>query len=248
MFSVPSHAAASSSVPASVHSPASLSDPSPRERATPSRQSSQRSQFKSSLLAEHESASDSDVLGLESEVVEISSGDEGSRSPAVPSSGDVEEKTEDVIVDSPVQEVPSSQSSGRVLSLTPGSGPVIRLSSEASPADGPIPVLRQAPLQTPSDTSAAPLTHSRPGVVIVSTFTPGFDPRSTIPSPDIPVPVHGVQPIVRSSAKLPCPPTRSSTSGSTRELLVRDHLRACSDANWRSSRRPMQHRGHHRLR
>ncbi|KAG3124198.1 hypothetical protein PI126_g23360 [Phytophthora idaei] len=103
MFPVPSLAAASSSVPASAHSPASLSDPSPRERATPSRQSSQRSQFKSSLLAEQESASDSDVLGLESEVVEISSGDEGSRSPAVPSSGDVEEKTEDVTVDSPVQ-------------------------------------------------------------------------------------------------------------------------------------------------
>ncbi|KAG3162749.1 hypothetical protein PI124_g6356 [Phytophthora idaei] len=203
MFSVPSHAAASSSVPASVHSPASLSDPRPRERATRSRQSSQRSQFKSSLLAEQESASDSDVLGLESEVVEISSGDEGSRSPAVPSSGDVEEKTEDVTVDSPVQEVPSSQSSGRVLSLTPGSGPVIRLFSEASPAAGSIPVPSQAPLQTPSDTSSAPLTHSRPGVVIVSTFTPGFDPRSTIPSSDIPVPVHGVQPIVRSSAKLP---------------------------------------------
>ncbi|KAG3149445.1 hypothetical protein PC128_g23413 [Phytophthora cactorum] len=177
MFSASSHAAASSSVPASVHSPASLSDP--------------------------RGCLDSDVLGLESEVVEISSGDEGSRSPAVPSSGDVEEKTEDVTVDSPVQEVPSSQSSGRVLSLTPGSGPVIRLSSEASPADDPIPVLSQAPLQTPSDTSAAPLTHSRPGVVIVSTFTPGFDPRSTIPSSDIPVPVHGVQPIVRSSAKLP---------------------------------------------
>ncbi|KAG3011155.1 hypothetical protein PC121_g15978 [Phytophthora cactorum] len=177
MFSASSHAAASSSVPASVHSPASLSDPSPRERARPSRQSSQRSQFKSSLLAEQEAASTA--------------------------IGDVEEKTEDVTVDSPVQEVPSSQSSGRVLSLTPGSGPVIRLSSEASPADDPIPVLSQAPLQTPSDTSAAPLTHSRPGVVIVSTFTPGFDPRSTIPSSDIPVPVHGVQPIVRSSAKLP---------------------------------------------
>ncbi|KAG2965173.1 hypothetical protein PC118_g19897 [Phytophthora cactorum] len=177
MFSASSHAAASSSVPASVHSPASLSDPSPRERARPSRQSSQRSQFKSSLLAEQEAASTA--------------------------IGDVEEKTEDVTVDSPVQEVPSSQSSGRVLSLTPGSGPVIRLSSEASLADDPIPVLSQAPLQTPSDTSAAPLTHSRPGVVIVSTFTPGFDPRSTIPSSDIPVPVHGVQPIVRSSAKLP---------------------------------------------
>ncbi|KAG3074006.1 hypothetical protein PI125_g22114 [Phytophthora idaei] len=103
MFPVPSHAAASSSVPASAHSPSSLSDPSPRERATPSRQSSQRSQFKSSLFAEQESASDSDVLGLESEVVEIYSGDEGPRSPAVPSSGDVEEKTEDVTVDSPVQ-------------------------------------------------------------------------------------------------------------------------------------------------
>ncbi|KAG2987494.1 hypothetical protein PC123_g24102 [Phytophthora cactorum] len=203
MFSVPSHAAASSSMPASAHSPASLSDLSPRERATPSRQSSQRSQFKSSLLAEQESASDSDVLGLESEVVEISSGDEGSRSPAVPSSGDVEEKTEYVTVDSPVQEVTSSQSSGRVISLTPGSGPVIRMSSEASPAAGLIPVPSQAPLHTPSDTSAAPLTRSRPGVVIVSTFTPGFDPRSTIPSSDIPVPVHGVQPIVRSFAKLP---------------------------------------------
>ncbi|KAG3232753.1 hypothetical protein PI124_g22168 [Phytophthora idaei] len=179
MFPVPSHAAASSSVPALAHSPASLSGPSPRERATPSRQSSQRSQFKSSLLAEQESASDSDVLGLESEVVETSSGDEGSRSPAVPSSGDVEEKIEDVTVDLPVQEVTTS------------------------PAAGPIPVPSQAPLQTPSDTSAAPLPQSRPGVVIVSTFTPGFDPRSTILSSDIPVPVHGVQPIVRSSAKLP---------------------------------------------
>ncbi|RAW19864.1 hypothetical protein PC110_g23694, partial [Phytophthora cactorum] len=128
--------------------------------------------------ASHPSApvSDCDVLGLESEVVEISSGDEGSRSPAVPSSGDVEEKTEDVTVNSPVQEVPSLQSSGRVLSLTLGSGPVILLSSEASPAAGPISVPSQAPLQTPSDTSAAPLTHSRPGVIIVSTFTPGFDP------------------------------------------------------------------------
>ncbi|KAG3235242.1 hypothetical protein PI124_g19723 [Phytophthora idaei] len=203
MFPVPSHAAASSSVPALAHSPAYLSVPSPRERATPSRQSSQRSQFKSSLLAEQESASDSDVLGLESEVVEISSGDEGSRPPGVPSSSDVEEKTEDVTVNSLAQEVPSSQPSGRVLSLTPGSGPVIRLSNAASPAAGPIPVPSQAPLQTPSDTPAAPLTHSRPGVVIVSTFTPGFDPRSTIPSSDIPVPVHGVQPIVRSSAKLP---------------------------------------------
>ncbi|KAF1785921.1 hypothetical protein GQ600_3293 [Phytophthora cactorum] len=115
----------------------------------------------------------------------------------------VEEKTEDVTVDSPVQEVPSSQPSGRVLSLTPGSGPVIWPSSEASPAAGPIPVSSQALLQTPSDTSAAPLTLSRPGVVIVSTFTPGFDPRSTIPSSDIPVPVHGVQPTVRSSEKLP---------------------------------------------
>ncbi|KAG3183681.1 hypothetical protein PC128_g14055 [Phytophthora cactorum] len=144
MFPVPSHAAASSSVPASAHSPASLSGPSPRERATPSLQSSQRSQLKPSLLAEQESASDSDVLGLESEVVEVSSGDEGSRSPAVPSSGDVEAKTEYVTVDSPVQEVPSSQPSGRVLSLTPGSDPVIRLSSEASPAAGPIPVPSQA--------------------------------------------------------------------------------------------------------
>ncbi|KAG3136363.1 hypothetical protein PC128_g25913 [Phytophthora cactorum] len=203
MFPVPSHAAASSSVPASAHSPASLSGPSPRERATPSRQSSQRSQFKSSLLAEQESASDSDVLGLESEIVEVSSGDEGSRSSAAPSSGDVEEKTEDVIVDSPVQEVPSLQPSGCVLYLTPGSGPVIRPSSEASPAAGPIPAPSQAPLQTPSDTSAAPLSHSRPGVVYLSTFTPGFNPRSTIPASDIPVPVHGVQPIVRSSAKLP---------------------------------------------
>ncbi|KAG4053972.1 hypothetical protein PC123_g10901 [Phytophthora cactorum] len=144
MFPVPSHAAASSSVPASAHSPASLSGPSPRERATPSLQSSQRSQLKPSLLAEQESTSDSDVLGLESEVVEVSSGDEGSRSPAVPSSGDVEAKTEYVTVDSPVQEVPSSQPSGRVLSLTPGSDPVIRLSSEASPAAGPIPVPSQA--------------------------------------------------------------------------------------------------------
>ncbi|KAG3119464.1 hypothetical protein C6341_g27409 [Phytophthora cactorum] len=177
MFPVPSHAAASSSVPASAHSPASLSGPSPRERATPSRHSSQRSQFKSSLLAEQESASDSDVLGLESEVVEISSGDEGSRSPAVPSSGDVEEKTEDVTVDLPVQEATTKHRQQLVPS--------------------------QAPLQRPSDTSGAPLTHSRPGVVLVSTFTPGFDPRNTIPSSDIPVPVHGVQPIVRSSAKLP---------------------------------------------
>ncbi|KAG6942992.1 hypothetical protein JG687_00018734, partial [Phytophthora cactorum] len=47
------------------------------------------------------------------------------------------------------------------------------------------------------------LSHSRPGVVYLSTFTPGFNPRSTIPASDIPVPVHGVQPIVRSSAKLP---------------------------------------------
>ncbi|KAG3152087.1 hypothetical protein PI126_g10697 [Phytophthora idaei] len=108
MFPVPLHAVASSSVTASAHSPASLSGPSPRDRATPSRQSSPRSQFKSSLLAEQGSASDSDVLGLESEVVEVSSGDEGSRSPAALSGGDVEEKTEEVIVDSPVQEVPSS--------------------------------------------------------------------------------------------------------------------------------------------
>ncbi|KAG3072430.1 hypothetical protein PI124_g3262 [Phytophthora idaei] len=203
MFPIPSHAAASSSVPASVHSPASLSGPSLRERATPSRQSSQRSQFKSSLFAEQESASDGDVLGLEFEVVEVYSGDEGSRSPAAPSSGDAEEKIEDVIVDSPAQEVPSSQPSGRVLSLAPGSGPVIRPSTEASPTAGPIPASSQALLQTPSDPSAAPRTHSRPGVVIVSTFAPGFDFRSTIPSTDIPVPVHGVQPIVRSSAKLP---------------------------------------------
>ncbi|KAG4044444.1 hypothetical protein PC123_g20112 [Phytophthora cactorum] len=203
IFPIPSHAAAYSSVPALVHSPASLSGPSPRERATPSRQSSQRSQFKSSLLAEQVSGSDSDVLGLEFDVVEVSSGDEGSRSPASPSSVDAEEKIVDVIVDSPAQEVPSSQPSGRVLSLTPGSGPVIRPSSEASPAAGPIPVSGQALLQTPSDTSAAPRTHSRPGVVIVSIFAPGFDPCSTIPSTDIPVPVHGVQLIVRSSAKLP---------------------------------------------
>ncbi|KAG3060412.1 hypothetical protein PI124_g21683 [Phytophthora idaei] len=203
MFSVSSRAAASSSVPVSAHSPASLSGSSPRERATPSHQSFRRSQFKSSLLAEQESASDRDVLGLVSEVIEVSSGDESSQSPAAPSGGNVEEKTEDVIVDSPVQQVPSSQPSGRVLSLTRGPGPVIRPSSKASPAAGPIPVPSQAPLRTPSNTSAAPLTHSRPGVVIVSTFAPGFDPRSTIPSPDIPVPVHGVQPIVRSSAKLP---------------------------------------------
>ncbi|KAG6949956.1 hypothetical protein JG688_00014413, partial [Phytophthora aleatoria] len=130
---------------------------------------------------EQEYASDSDVLGLEFEVVEVSSGDEGSQSPAAPSSGDAEEKIEDVIVDSPAQEVPSSQPSGRVLSLTPGSGPVIRPSREASPAAGPIPVSSQTLLQTPSDT-----------VVIVSTFAPGFDPRSTIPSTDIPVPAHGV--------------------------------------------------------
>ncbi|KAG3009240.1 hypothetical protein PC121_g16607 [Phytophthora cactorum] len=176
------------------------------------------SSFKSSLLAEQESASNSDVLGLESEVVEVSSGDEGLRSSTAPSSGDVEEKTEDVIVDSPVQEVPSSQPSGNVLSLTPGSGPVIRPSSEASPAAGPIPAPSQVPLQTPSDTSAAPLTHSRSGVVIVSTFTPGFDPRSTIPSSDIPVPVHGVQPIVRSSANLP---------SSTNPIVdLRFHMRA----------------------
>ncbi|RAW25897.1 hypothetical protein PC110_g17692 [Phytophthora cactorum] len=132
----------------------------------------------------------------------------------------VEEKTEDVTVDSPVQEVPSSQPSGRVLSLTPGSGPVIWPSSEASPAAGPIPVSSQALLQTPSDTSAAPLTLSRPGVVIVSTFTPGFDPRSTIPSSDIPVPVHGVQPTVRSSEKLP---------SSTNPIVdLRFHKRAAS--------------------
>ncbi|KAG3155446.1 hypothetical protein PC128_g22074 [Phytophthora cactorum] len=252
MFSVPSHAAASSSVTASVHSPASLSDPSPHERATTSHQSSQRSQFKSSLLADQESVSDSDVRGQESEVVEISSGGEGSRSPAFPSSGDVEEKTEDVTVDSPVQEVPSSQSSGRVLSLTPGSGPVIRLSSEASPAAGSIPVPSQASLQTPSDTSAAPLTHSRSGVVIVSTFTPGFDPRNSIPSSDISVPVHGVQTIVRSSAKLPT---------STNPIVdLRLHKRAaqrcwfaiiCARVPTPISGQtvaPMQHRGHHRLR
>ncbi|KAG3010097.1 hypothetical protein PC120_g15253 [Phytophthora cactorum] len=167
MFPVPSHAATSSSAPASadiqLHSPA---------------------QFTSSLLAERESASDSDVLGLESEVVEVSSGDGGSRSPAAPSGGDVEEKTEDIVVDSPVQEIPSSQSSGR-RSIASGWR---RSSVESSAA---------------SSTSSAPLTHSGPGVVIVSTFAPGFDPRSTIPSSDIPVPVHGVQPIVRSSAKLP---------------------------------------------
>ncbi|KAG2769280.1 hypothetical protein PC116_g26380 [Phytophthora cactorum] len=43
MFPAPSHAAASLSVPLSAHSPASLSGPSPRERATPKRQVSQRS-------------------------------------------------------------------------------------------------------------------------------------------------------------------------------------------------------------
>ncbi|KAG3060964.1 hypothetical protein PI125_g24798 [Phytophthora idaei] len=64
MFPAPSHAAASSSVPSSARSPASLSGPSPCEMATPKRQVSQRSQFKSSLLAEQESASDSVVLGL----------------------------------------------------------------------------------------------------------------------------------------------------------------------------------------
>ncbi|KAG2993813.1 hypothetical protein PC129_g15144 [Phytophthora cactorum] len=163
MFPVPSHAATSSSAPASadiqLHSPA---------------------QFTSSLLAERESASDSDVLGLESEVVEVSSGDGGSRSPAAPSGGDVEEKTEDIVVDSPVQEIPTVQRS-----IASGWR---RSSVESSAA---------------SSTSSAPLTHSGPGVVIVSTFAPGFDPRSTIPSSDIPVPVHGVQPIVRSSAKLP---------------------------------------------
>ncbi|KAG4045538.1 hypothetical protein PC123_g19056 [Phytophthora cactorum] len=232
MFPVPSHAAASSSVPASAHSPDSLSDPSPREPATPSRQSSQRSMFKSSLLAEQESGSDSDVLGLELDVVEVSSGDEGSRSPASPSSVDAEEKTEDVTVDSPVQEVPSSQPSRRVLSLTPGSGPVIRLSSEASPAAGSIPVPSQAPLQTPGDTSAAPLTHSRPGVVIVSTFTPGFGPRSVRHSSACPrCPAHRAlvceAPVVYQPDRRPQVPQESCST-----LLVHDHLRACSDADW----------------
>ncbi|KAG3004507.1 hypothetical protein PC121_g18723 [Phytophthora cactorum] len=232
MFPVPSHAAASSSVPASAHSPDSLSDPSPREPATPSRQSSQRSMFKSSLLAEQESGLDSDVLGLELDVVEVSSGDEGSRSPASPSSVDAEEKTEDVTVDSPVQEVPSSQPSRRVLSLTPGSGPVIRLSSEASPAAGSIPVPSQAPLQTPGDTSAAPLTHSRPGVVIVSTFTPGFGPRSVRHSSACPrCPAHRAlvceAPVVYQPDRRPQVPQESCST-----LLVRDHLRACSDADW----------------
>ncbi|KAF1777341.1 hypothetical protein GQ600_11775 [Phytophthora cactorum] len=138
-----------------------------------------------------ESASDSGVLGLESEVVEVSSGDEGLRSPAAPSSGDVEEKTDDVTVDSPVQEVPSSQPSGRVLSVTLGLGPVIRPSSDAS-------VESSAASDTQRHFSCSP----RPGVVIVSAFAPRFDPRSTIPSSDTPVPVHGVKPIVRSSAKL----------------------------------------------
>ncbi|KAG3062679.1 hypothetical protein PI125_g24488 [Phytophthora idaei] len=216
MFLVPSHAAASSSVPASAHSPASLSDPSPRERATPSRQSSQRSQFKSSLLAEHESASDSDVLGLESEVVESSSGDEGSRSPAVPSSGDVEEKTEDVTVDSPVQEVPSSQPSGRVLSLTPGSGPVIRLSSEASlpfqcrvkrrfrhPA-----TLQLLPRRT-LDPAWSLCRHSLLGSTLAAPFRrQTFRCLSTVSSPSCAR--------LRIFRRLP---TRSSTSGSTRELL-----------------------------
>ncbi|KAG3160703.1 hypothetical protein PC128_g20987 [Phytophthora cactorum] len=201
MFPVSSHAAASSSVPSSAHSPVSLSGPSPRERTTPSRQSSQRSQFNP------KSGGSPRVTKVRGRLL-------------FHLAASVEEKTEDVTVDSPVQEVPSSQPSGRVLSLTPGSGPVIWPSSEASPAAGPIPVSSQALLQTPSDTSAAPLTLSRPGVVIVATFTPGFDPRSTIPSSDIPVPVHGVQPTVRSSEKLP---------SSTNPIVdLRFHKRAAS--------------------
>ncbi|KAG2916610.1 hypothetical protein PC117_g17694 [Phytophthora cactorum] len=160
MFPVPSHAATSSSAPASadiqLHSPAQV--------------------FAS---AQPPRASHTSVRSLRRRC-SLNGSDGGSRSPAAPSGGDVEEKTEDIVVDSPVQEIPTVQRS-----IASGWR---RSSVESSAA---------------SSTSSAPLTHSGPGVVIVSTFAPGFDPRSTIPSSDIPVPVHGVQPIVRSSAKLP---------------------------------------------
>ncbi|KAG3054748.1 hypothetical protein PI124_g21030 [Phytophthora idaei] len=86
------------------------------ERSTPKHKSSLPSQFKSSLLAEQESASDSDVLGLKSDVVGISLSDEASRPPAAPSGDDYEEKSEEVMIDPPAE---GSQSSGMVLSVVP---------------------------------------------------------------------------------------------------------------------------------
>ncbi|KAG6943256.1 hypothetical protein JG688_00017694, partial [Phytophthora aleatoria] len=85
--------------------------------------------FKSSLLAQQEFASDTNVLGLASEVVEVSSGDEGPPSFDAPSGDEYEEKTSEMILDPPAS---SSQASGSTLSLAPGLGLAALPINEAS--------------------------------------------------------------------------------------------------------------------
>ncbi|KAF4040040.1 hypothetical protein GN244_ATG07775 [Phytophthora infestans] len=53
-----------------------------------------------------------------------------------------------------------------------------------------------------SEASSAAQTRSYPGMVIVSTLSPCFEHRQTVPSSSIPVPTHGVWPVERLSAKI----------------------------------------------
>ncbi|KAF4045221.1 hypothetical protein GN244_ATG02605 [Phytophthora infestans] len=85
----------------------------------------------------------------------------------------------------------------------PAAEPHISSSIGASSALALATAASTACLHDGSEASSVAHTRSFPGMVIVSTFSPGFDPCHTFLSPTIPVPTHGVQPVGRFSAKIP---------------------------------------------